>query len=390
MHDNASSQKGYVLITLAFLLVVLLGFAALAVDVGMMYAAHTSAQRAADAAALAGAWTLSNNRHATDPAALAITRAKSTAARNTILGAQIPEAEVDVNVNLATSLVTVNLSHTIPTFFAGVLGQKFATVGVVANAEVVPTGKYPCVKPWFIPNNIVSTKKACEACFGSTPPEVLAQYNSVTKESTPTDWAINYINSQGFTPFTVKPGSPSAALGPGDFFAVQYPDDLYQGDPPPGAPGANVYRDHIAYCDQTASTIKCGDMYPVKTGNMIGPTGQGTEILLTDNRDAWNGISGGVASYVDGITGSVVYDSHQIVIAPVWDTCGRISCATCPGPDCDKLNGPMEVTVIGFAVMFIDSLQGNDVKAYLLDVKECGAPGGSIDTPFPIRLVRTE
>ncbi len=386
MHDNASSQKGYVLITLAFMLVILLGFAALAVDVGMMYAAHTSAQRAADAAALAGAYTFMNNEIATDPAALAQTWAKKAASKNTILGAPIPEDEVTVNIDLANHLVTANISHTIPTFFAGVLGQKLATVGVVANAEYIPTGKYPCVKPWFIPNVIVSSSKACEACASG---QILAQYNDATQESTATAWAIDYIKAQT-APFTVKPGSPSAALGPGDFFAIQFPDDLYQDQDlaPPGSPGANVYRDHIAYCDPTMSTIKCGDVYPVKTGNMIGPTGQGTEILLTENPDTWNGISGGVPSYLDP-SGNEIYDSHQVVIAPIWNTCAMVDCS-CPGSGCDKFNGPMQVTVIGFAKMFIDSLQGNDVKAYLIDVKKCGAPGGTIDPTFPIRLVRTE
>jgi Flp pilus assembly protein TadG len=47
-------QRGQVAIVVALMLVVLLGFAALVVDVGLNWAARTQAQSAADAAALAG------------------------------------------------------------------------------------------------------------------------------------------------------------------------------------------------------------------------------------------------------------------------------------------------------------------------------------------------
>ncbi len=51
------NERGYIIVTTAMLLVVFLGFGALAIDVGLLYSARTSAQRAADAAALAGAFT---------------------------------------------------------------------------------------------------------------------------------------------------------------------------------------------------------------------------------------------------------------------------------------------------------------------------------------------
>ncbi len=47
-------EKGYVLVMVAALLVVFLGFAALGIDVGVLYSSRTAAQSAADAAALAG------------------------------------------------------------------------------------------------------------------------------------------------------------------------------------------------------------------------------------------------------------------------------------------------------------------------------------------------
>jgi hypothetical protein len=55
---RGGSERGSVAITVALAMTVLLGFAALVVDVGLGWAARTSAQSAADAAALAGATRL--------------------------------------------------------------------------------------------------------------------------------------------------------------------------------------------------------------------------------------------------------------------------------------------------------------------------------------------
>jgi hypothetical protein len=53
--SRGASERGTVAITVALTMTVLLGFAALVVDVGLNWAARTSAQAAADSAALAGA-----------------------------------------------------------------------------------------------------------------------------------------------------------------------------------------------------------------------------------------------------------------------------------------------------------------------------------------------
>jgi hypothetical protein len=55
LRDRGGSERGSVAITVALSLTVLLGLAALVVDVGLNWAARTSAQTAADSAALAGA-----------------------------------------------------------------------------------------------------------------------------------------------------------------------------------------------------------------------------------------------------------------------------------------------------------------------------------------------
>jgi Putative Flp pilus-assembly TadE/G-like len=56
--SRGGSEQGSVAVTVALAITVLLGFAALVVDIGLNWAARTSAQTAADSAALAGASTL--------------------------------------------------------------------------------------------------------------------------------------------------------------------------------------------------------------------------------------------------------------------------------------------------------------------------------------------
>jgi hypothetical protein len=58
LRDRGGSERGSVAITVALSMTVLLGFAALVVDIGLNWATRTSAQTAADSAALAGASVL--------------------------------------------------------------------------------------------------------------------------------------------------------------------------------------------------------------------------------------------------------------------------------------------------------------------------------------------
>src|SRR3989442_14432547 len=70
------SETGSVIVMVAVTLVVLLGFLALGIDLGMLFAARTEAQRAADSAALAGASAFVENPPG---AAAAPARAPATA-----------------------------------------------------------------------------------------------------------------------------------------------------------------------------------------------------------------------------------------------------------------------------------------------------------------------
>ena len=106
-----SKRRGAAAVLSVATIPVLIGFAALAVDVGVLYNARAEAQRAADAAALAGAWELLDEDRLTGAPEMSLEEqlarqaAAEYAARNMIRGVS---PEVDLNTeNLADGDVVV-------------------------------------------------------------------------------------------------------------------------------------------------------------------------------------------------------------------------------------------------------------------------------------------
>src|SRR5437764_14617711 len=90
---SSARRDGAVLPLVTVCLVALLGFVALAIDVGMMAVARTQAQSAADVAALAGARTL-DGKSTNNNKAAAEAEAVEAATSNAILATQITAPQV--------------------------------------------------------------------------------------------------------------------------------------------------------------------------------------------------------------------------------------------------------------------------------------------------------
>lgn len=123
-------RRGSVIVYVTLALVALLGAAGLTIDVGNLYLQRDKAQRAADAAALAGALQLMDGKSIAE----ASTAAKNVAAKNDYditKGATVvctPEAEgVD-------AWYRVHVSKPAPVFFMAIFGWRFKTVGAPATA----------------------------------------------------------------------------------------------------------------------------------------------------------------------------------------------------------------------------------------------------------------
>src|SRR5881296_294779 len=209
-----NSESGYILVTVAALLFVLVGFTALAVDMGTILSSRTQIQRAADAAALAGAFTFTVDPSMADQPGRASLMALKTATSNTVMGNAIDDAEVTVSVDLPDpstnkpGQVTVTILRNEPTVFARILDVNGVAnkVTAVAESSTKATGS-TCVKPFFIPNSAFSTKDACSA---ATTGELLVSGTQTTP----------FAKSRFGAPMTLKPSDPHQSMTPGQFFEI--------------------------------------------------------------------------------------------------------------------------------------------------------------------------
>jgi hypothetical protein len=140
-----------VIIVFVLSLLVLLGFAALAIDVGYLFSVHGDLQRSADAGALAGAYVF-HDGHWPDPVqGKAITRATDFATRDPVGAAPLPAGAVTVTFP-AINRIQVDVQDTVNLFFAGVIGSPTVTLTASATAEAVRVGQnVECLKPLAVP-----------------------------------------------------------------------------------------------------------------------------------------------------------------------------------------------------------------------------------------------
>jgi Flp pilus assembly protein TadG len=134
-------QQGQVLIITALGMVVLLGVAALAIDVGVATAQKRSAQAAADAAALAGAVDLpgvtqSNSQAASDATETANKNLAKSGITNATVTVSSPPATSSTH-NGDPSSVEVTITAKAPTFFLGILNSGAISI----KAHAVATGQ---------------------------------------------------------------------------------------------------------------------------------------------------------------------------------------------------------------------------------------------------------
>lgn len=152
-------DRGTVLVIAALAMVVVLGMAALAIDVGSLMAARSEAQRAADAAALAGAGSLIHTPGDED---VARANAIDYGGRNVVQDEPVVLEAGDVDVDLAELEVTARVQRTegrgnpIPTVFARVLNIDAVDVGARAVAKAIPAGSANCLLPVAVADNWVN------------------------------------------------------------------------------------------------------------------------------------------------------------------------------------------------------------------------------------------
>lgn len=173
---EATQPRGQVLVIFAFLLTILIGMAAFAVDLAWIWSNQLQVQRAADAGALAGVVHLPG-----DPTG-AVTAARAESRKNGFehnVGGVVVTANPDPAFSRR---MIVNVSAPVDTFFLGLFGFGEVTVNRTAKAE------YVLPVPMGSPENYYGV-------FGMTRGLTKTEEVTVTSNETTTDWSCGSSSS---------------------------------------------------------------------------------------------------------------------------------------------------------------------------------------------------
>ncbi|MCL7968821.1 MAG: Tad domain-containing protein [marine benthic group bacterium] len=415
---KAGNERGATLALVAGSMVALLGFAALAVDVGFLLDARAQAQRTADAMALAAASAFIDDMPNAET--LAAARAADYAARNPVNGVTASfNPATDMQIWLADRKVRVwanfldERGNPMPTFFAKILGISSVNVNAVAAAEASPADDVGCLTPWAVADMWEDTysggdpdKYDYDDADRSDTPTTGDSFDNYCPCTTDADGIIfadpNYVNNglvcnnyggpgnacTGFgspyrngaanpskdvgTTLTLKPGNPAQSWSPGWFMAWRPPENM----------GGADYRENIITCIDEAM-FDAGSIVPIDTeqGNMIGPTIQGVEERIGTDPTYWEGgcTSGKACIKGCGSDDCSNYNGPRIITVPLMD------------PTEVMRNGLTEIQFRGFMKLFLDDPSNNDITGHIIGLG--GAEGSGSDNnaagalPLVIRLV---
>jgi hypothetical protein len=442
-HGTAGTgERGVTFALVAVSIVAILAMAALSIDVATLYIANAEAQRAADAAALAGARVLSLYGVTGDPTnaggnwaaacALAKQAAIAVASQNTLAGASVTLPATNITIQdsggngcgsagavafgVNPQVKVLVQKANLPLFFAPVMRAFFSPgasrsipVSATATAEVYnpseslafsATGQQRsvtprCVKPWIIPNKEPKLRGGSFLPFvdpnggitnpGLAPTGLIGEQFVLRSAACTTSTSCN---PGGLVASGVETYIPADIQAP--FVAV-----------PNGASGS-TFQQASAGCD-TGTVYACGttngvqaELMPDPGGN-AGDTAIATRVLINDT-----GVPGGpdnisVASYPFSISAgtgnplvasgavasnAVISASNSVVTLPIMDDVGL------PAGN----NNPF-VTIKGYLQVFIMDVSGTngDITVKVLNVSGCGtATGNAIrgTSPVPVRLIQ--
>jgi hypothetical protein len=322
-------ERGVTILLIAVSLAALLAMAALAIDVVTLYVARTEAQRAADAAALAGARMIASSGYTTSgiswnggdtaplcpptsgpgTAAAVNQQAEAAAAQNPIAGQPAAVSQITCNLSAGNPTVTVTTQRTsLPTFFARIWGRTASSVSATATAEAynpswfaaAPPPTAVSVKPWLLPNcdpyhsspangNCPASASSGAYFFNQT---TGAPQNNASYVGNATPITLTRIRPCPGPGWCAPPQQPSASYSAGIYSVTYYRLDVPIYPPAPVCPGASTgidYEDNIE-CSSTFQ-VSCGqeiDAPPanptnpsISTTTGLGvPTNQGVQTLI--------------------------------------------------------------------------------------------------------------
>lgn len=262
-------------------LVMILGLAGISIDLASLYVTRNEEQRAADAAALAGANTFVNSgitigaTTADVAQSEAATQAVQVGNANLVIGRSpglntnnfnpscpAPTGKSGGCFNFTDTndpRITVQVYEQMPTYFMKIFGINSVPVSASATAEAYqPSGNGPassakCVKPWMMPNcdytsnhmvDPTTTYAANENCpavnglypeyfvypgtpqpqVSGAPPEPAMPTSEEGQVVNPSTWNSSSTGGAIGELLTLKTGDPQQAPAPSQFYPVFLPD----------------------------------------------------------------------------------------------------------------------------------------------------------------------
>jgi Flp pilus assembly protein TadG len=364
-------------------LIAFIGLMGMAIDLVSMYLGKSEAQRAADAAALAGAMVFvsssctSNSAGCAAAETAATNQAVTVGKLNLVAGAAptIPNGNVSYDLSHAGDpLITVVVNATLNTYFMNLFGVKTVNVSSTATAEAYnpsgstsgPTFCVSCLKPFLVPNcDPIHTGSANPNCTGGTGGNAGGYF----------------INTNGSI---ANPGvAPNGIIGETwQLHSDQGPSHWYEAAFDCSQSGS-AFEANITACDTSAAT--CGSSLCVLDGKKVGPTNHAICSLIgytnSNSQDctsvdsiAVNGANTPPVTITAGSgnpffpSGAKITQSASIVTVPVFD-----GSAVTPGK--------ASVTIVGYLQMFIQSIDHHGttdtITATIMNASSCGKGGGS-------------
>jgi Flp pilus assembly protein TadG len=393
-------ERGASLVLVGVAIVVLLSVLALASDLGILYVARNEAQRAADSAALAGAYTFASSGCMTTGGcaangaqeAVARQQAIAVGGQNFILGEAASIQNADVSFSYPAPLepqITVTVSRTaqrqnaVPTVFAKLFSVFQSDVSATATAEAYSGGvANTCAMPFLHAGTLNPT------CGAADDPGTNGPAGQFLQQDAQGNWQIKtpglYPSGIYGEPWTLhfatsgSPGSAGSAV-PSHWYMLALSESNSKSD----------VRTYISEC--YPKTIACGDMLSPDPGNAVGPVSQGViERIhasgqgMGEGQDTVDTSTGPPFPIKDASGNTINGVSRSIVTVPIYAGAPLQPGAT------------NRVEVIGFMELFIQDVEksGNAlvVNSAILNVTGCNANGESGGTstgiPIAVRLIR--
>jgi len=264
MNLKSRFRKGQIMVIMTLVMPTLLAAVGLSTDIGVLYFNWMRLQKAADAAALAGAGQLTGDSSTTDNSYVTAcaqlyacqnginVTPSGTCPNNTQTCKPSGSDTFTVTPASDEKSVTVTAKRTVSYFFLQMIGLKQGGVAVHATAGILPTSGACGLAPLGLP-----CKQSCngKGCYG--------QGNTAGQGDATCGGAYTFNTSNLDSGTQVQLKSDRSVTGvPGNWDPLAL-----------GGNGASRYRSNIGYGYN--GTITPGDWLTTEPGNIVGPTAQG-------------------------------------------------------------------------------------------------------------------